>query len=621
MAELRDVIDTLNANNEDTVAMKEELHALNILLSKRFLGKNLDDLEDKRESKQKAKASAPALAPTQNKSVASGNTMNFGGLGGMLAGGGIGLGAVGVGLGAFFTGLAGADAIMNKFGSGDNLKKLMINLADGLKAFGDRELLAVGALLAGSALFVAMPGLGGGDIVVGLGAIGLGIGGFFAGLAAGDAGMKYLDADGNKIKNMMKNVAEGLKAFGDRELLVLGGLLAGSALFAAVGGLKVAGVAAVGLTAIGLGIGGFFAGLAASDKAMSYMDTDGTKLKNMMKNVAEGLSALSNRDFLALGTAMAAGGALAALFPPTLAGKAVVGLAAIGAGIGGFFAAIAGIGDLAGFIGVDGSGFKTLMTNVGGGLKQLNDIDDGLLTKVGALAGLGPAIISMLAGNLAFSAVEGTIKTAKKLWSFLTGQDLQGDGTTSTQNTFQAIVDSLAPLKDLDTSQITNLDKMGEAIKRFTDSLQGLADVKIDASASKLGDFALLASNSGALLKAMANGGEFELQIPRKLDKTYKFPEGGIMKIDVPLDQLQERMSQIRQILTDAAMVPQNMSSSAVVPRALPPVPNGANTGGSIVDASTTVGAVNQSEQVFPGGSMNPADMSWHASRRLLTSA
>ena len=123
MAELKDVIDTLNANNEDTVAMKEELHALNVLLTKRFLGKNLDDLEDKRESKQKAKASAPA----KNTSVASGNTMNFGGLGGMLAGGGIGLGAVGAGLGAFFTGLAGADAIMNKFGSGDNLKKLMIS--------------------------------------------------------------------------------------------------------------------------------------------------------------------------------------------------------------------------------------------------------------------------------------------------------------------------------------------------------------------------------------------------------------------------------------------------------------------------------------------------------------
>lgn len=261
------------------------------------------------------------------------------------------------------------------------------------------------------------------------------------------------------------------------------------------------------------------------------------------------------------------------------------------------------------------------MTNIGGGLRQLNDIDPGLLTKVTALAGLGPAIISMLAGNLAFNTIEGTIKAAKKLWSFLTGKDFEGDGKTSTQNTFQAIVDSLAPLKDLDTSQITSLDKMGDAIKRFTDALKGLADVKIDATGDKLADFALLASNSGSLMKAMAEGGEFTLVRPGKiLDNTYKFPEGGVMKIDVPLDQLQERMSQIRQILSDAAMVPQNMSSSAVAPRALPPVPNGANTGGSIVDASTTVGAVNQSEQVFPGGSMNPADMAWHASRRLPTS-
>ena len=49
------------------------------------------------------------------------------GLGALLAGGGVGLGAAGAGLGAFFMGLAGAEAIMQKFGSGDNLKNLLVN--------------------------------------------------------------------------------------------------------------------------------------------------------------------------------------------------------------------------------------------------------------------------------------------------------------------------------------------------------------------------------------------------------------------------------------------------------------------------------------------------------------
>ena len=48
--------------------------------------------------------------------------------------------------------------------------------------------------------------------------LGAGIGGFFAGLAAGDSAASYLNADGVAIKNIMVNLAEGLGAFAGKDL-------------------------------------------------------------------------------------------------------------------------------------------------------------------------------------------------------------------------------------------------------------------------------------------------------------------------------------------------------------------------------------------------------------------
>lgn len=51
--------------------------------------------------------------------------------------------------------------------------------------------------------------------------LGAGIGGFFAGLAAGDSAASYLNADGVAIKNIMVNLAEGLGAFAGKDLASL----------------------------------------------------------------------------------------------------------------------------------------------------------------------------------------------------------------------------------------------------------------------------------------------------------------------------------------------------------------------------------------------------------------
>ena len=64
--------------------------------------------------------------------------------------------------------------------------------------------------------------------------------------------------DGEGLKNLMVNLATGLKAFDPVHLIALAAIMGAGA---AVGPKKAA-TAALGMTAIGLGIGGFFAGIA-----------------------------------------------------------------------------------------------------------------------------------------------------------------------------------------------------------------------------------------------------------------------------------------------------------------------------------------------------------------------
>ena len=55
--------------------------------------------------------------------------------------------------------------------------------------------------------------------------------------------------------------------------------------------------------------------------------------------------------------------------------KVTVGLGIAGAAIGAFFAGIGAVGEGADVIGIDGSGFKTLSTNIASGLVSFNEIE------------------------------------------------------------------------------------------------------------------------------------------------------------------------------------------------------------------------------------------------------
>jgi len=210
---------------------------------------------------------------------------------GILAVVGVGLGVAGL-LGA----MAGVDALASAIGTGDSLKSLMTNLAEGLGAFSGPSMVALGALLGAGAIFGVVGGMGTSfKVAVGMTAIGAGLGGFFAGLALADAGAGFLNSDGSTIKALMVNLAEGLGAFSGPSMVALTVLLGAGALFGAVGGPAVAGMAALGMSAIGLGLGGFFAGLAVADKGISLMMGDGQpgeSIKFLMVNMGEGLGGL-----------------------------------------------------------------------------------------------------------------------------------------------------------------------------------------------------------------------------------------------------------------------------------------------------------------------------------------
>jgi hypothetical protein len=443
-----------------------------------------DRLEYERENAQREERLVKAIEGIKGDGTGGATVVqknnNFGGgplgLGALFAGLGSGIGSIlsglggaGVGLGAFFLGLAGAEAIMNKFGSGDNLKNLLTNLAEGLSAFGDRELIALGAALGAGAIFGAVPGLSGLGAGIGIGAIGVGLGAFFAGLGAGEAGLSWMNVDGGRLKSLMINLADGLSAFSNRDLTLLGTLLAGGAAGGALFGLSSVPGAIVGMGAIGLGIGAFFAGLATADAAGNYMNVDGERLKSMMKNLSEGLSSFGERDLTILGTLLAGGAAGGGLFGVSAVPGAVVGMGAIGLGIGAFFAGL-GVGEWAlDKLGADGSGLRDIMINLADGLMALQPLSTFDAVAVGAgLASIGGGLVAFFGGSLI-----GTIMDKVDTFiNWLTGDD------TNRKNKFQNIVDTLTPFEKLKSENLKGLELAADSLDKLSDSMDRLSSIE-----------------------------------------------------------------------------------------------------------------------------------------------
>lgn len=535
------------------------------------------ELETARANEQLAKTLA-SLKPDG----AGGSTVvqqNIGdgifGLGGLFGGLGIGigaalkgLGAAGAGLGAFFIGLAGAEAIMAKFGSGENLKNLLTNLAGGLKAFGDRELVALGAILGAGAIFGAVPGLSGTGAGIGIGAIGLGLGAFFAGLGAGEAGLSWMNVDGSKLSGLMKHLAEGLSAFSDRNLAVVGTLLAGGAAGGALFGVSAVPGALVGMGAVGLGIGAFFAGLATADAAANYMKVDGNKLKSIMKNLAEGLSAFNNQNLLVLGGLLGTGALFGAVAGPAAIAGATIGMGAIGAGIGAFFGGL-GVADWAlDKLGANGSGLRDIMINLADGLVAFAPLADFDAVAVGAgLAAIGGGLLAFFGGTL----VSTLIDKVDKFINWLTGDD------RDQKTKFENIVNMLKPFENLRVENLQGLDLAANSIDKLSDAMDRMGNIDPKQATRGITEAAKNIAYMLKILDPMLNGEVFRdaYQVDGKLYPVDIDFGRGLRAAQGDVNEVSSIVGKARQIfapMTNDAQGP-TIASPPIQPTATGPLP------------------------------------------------
>ena len=270
-----------------------------------------------------------------------------------------------------------------------------------------------------------------------------------------------------------------------------------------------------------------------------------TMSKKLLENLAGGLSAFGSKEFAALGAAMASG-ALLGLFPGG-AQAAALGIASIGVGIGAFITSLAGFSKLGAVLGVDGSAFKTLVTNIAGGLTALNKVEaEGLLSKVGAIAGIGPALLSAMVGSGGVQLVDNLIDGAKKIVNFLFGTDLK-DQKTTRANMIQSMVDAMEPLKSIDISVADNLDRLSGALKKFMDNLNDLGKISLKGFEKSVKDMIAGMGIQLDLIDKMANGG--------KVGSGYfdGIPEvdfgKGFLSPDLKVDDLVKQMNKVNMIL------------------------------------------------------------------------
>jgi len=300
----------------------------------------------------------------------------------------------------------------------------------------------------GKGIGLAATGLGAG---VGLTALGLGIGGFFAGLAAGDKALTWINTDMTRLKGTMITLGEAFAETPTEGLLKMG---AAAAIGAKFGSLK----GALNMTFFGAGLGGFFAGLALGDKGAQLLGTDGQSLANIMKGMGEGLNAFDNTSLLALGALVAVGS--------TVGAAALTNLPLFGVALGGFFAGLAGVTDLAGALGADGSGLKAILLNTSDGLMKLTELD------VDKLVGLGPGLASVGAGLIALMGAKGLASITDTIGNFFSD-----DGAPSI---FERIGQDLQTLSDIDISKMTGFDALADSMFKLGDGMDKVAETDMD---------------------------------------------------------------------------------------------------------------------------------------------
>lgn len=408
---LKDINDTLKSNHEES---KEENR-----LARESLANFLADMQKKmaeKSRKDQSEATNKRLSDLEKRreSVQSkgliGNALSGAGDAGAGIGAGIGdifkgIGLAGAGIGAFFLGLAGAEAIMSRFGDGENLKNLLTNLAAGLGSFGTPSILALGGLFAGAALFGKVAGVGGAfKGGFGIAAIGAGIAAFLTELSVADTIISKF-GDGSSLAVLLKNIGDAIGSLTAVSAAGLGGLFAAGGLFGAVASPITTGKATIGIAAIGAGISLFFTALAAGDMAISEMGATGAFLGSFATTIADVIDKFSAVSGGALAGLFVSGAIFGAVAGPATTAKATIGIAAIGAGIAAFFSALAA-GDMAiGAMEATGANLKTLVGNVVDSIALFTPEAAAVIGGLIATGGIfGPAMIGASVGIGAIGA-------------------------------------------------------------------------------------------------------------------------------------------------------------------------------------------------------------------------
>ena len=508
-----------------------------------------------------------------------------GGLKGALGGPLMILPALGLGISGFFTAMAAGDYVLSNIDTdGKHIKTAAQITVDVGRIFGDNKesLIAFATLMVPSAAVGAFFGVGralAGS--AGIAIFGAGLAAFFTSFAVADKAMDMLNDPEplNNLPKVTKNLVDSIRPFSDNvdSMKVMAGLLGAGGLFATVAGAKVAGKAAVGMGVIGLGIGSFFTGLAATGKIGDLLGIDGTGIGNIIKNIGEGLASLDHGMFK---TMLATGGIFAVVsnIPGGLAvaGLAATGFGIAGASIGAFFTGLAGIGDLAGALGISGEGIKKILVNTGAGIKSLDGIDGpGLISSAKGISLLGPALALLYSGE----GIGALFSGAGKLLDTVTFGLFTKDG----ESIYQKTADNLAPIQGLGSefaNAVTGIDNLTSGIKSLK-----FSDDEMDNISSSV-DFLLGTSlKIGNAANVITEGGNFS-DVNQALKKfgldpdmpDYEFK--GLVKIE----GIDEAIESLQELSNHLMILPKQASAG------FGPINTSANMGNSsptvITDAS-----------------------------------
>ncbi|MBI19520.1 MAG: hypothetical protein CMB73_02985 [Euryarchaeota archaeon] len=258
-----------------------------------------------------------------------------------------GIAAVGAGISGFFVGLALGDAAMSWLGSDYTAIAAATEGFDlAIGKLTPASATALAALLGAGAIFGAITSKEKqGKMVLGIGALSLGIAAFFSGFAAADFVAANV-GDGSTIVTLVKNFAEAIGALDTTSLTALSALLGAGAIFgAAPGGLMIAGKAAIGMGVIGAGIAAFFVAFEGVTKLAGVLGADGSGTKKLVTNLVEGIKPLNDLDGEKLAAAAKVlpdiGDGISSFFGGEMMGK----LSETATDIAGFVKNIFGFGD------------------------------------------------------------------------------------------------------------------------------------------------------------------------------------------------------------------------------------------------------------------------------------